>query len=203
MKVSSVAVACDRADRERNCWAYRARPEVSVHKPGADTTSRTRRRQSIPLIHRPTRGRAGPFRASFLVESLYQTVRRAVGTPRATDMAERSLAKAVRRILRRLAPPGGETDSHLLARFAQCGDEEAFAALLERHGPMVWRTCQRIARQAADAEDAFQATFLVLCRKAGTIRRGQALAGWLHKVAYRIAVKAVARSTFQPLDEKH
>src|SRR5262249_27088073 len=108
-------------------------------------------------------------------------------------MAEGPLARSVRQLLRSLAPHSGETDGHLLHRFAQGGDEEAFEILLQRHGPMVWRTCQRIARQPADAEDAFQATFLVLCRKARSIGNREALAGWLHRVAYRIALKANAR----------
>src|SRR5262249_22132213 len=83
---------------------------------------------------------------------------------------------------------------------ARFGDEEAFEILLARHGPMVWRTCQRLVRQPADAEDAFQATFLVLCRKAGAIHRRESLGGWLHRVAYHIALRAKTRSTFRPLD---
>jgi RNA polymerase sigma factor (sigma-70 family) len=116
-------------------------------------------------------------------------------------MAEHPLAKAVRQFLRSLAPHGGEQDFALLDRFAHSGEEEAFALLLERHGPMVWRTCQRLVHQPADAEDAFQATFLVLCRKARSIGRRESLGGWLHRVAYRIALKARARSISRPLDE--
>ena len=109
-------------------------------------------------------------------------------------MAEHPLGKAIRHILRSLAPPSGDSDAHLLTRFTQLGDEEAFAVLLQRHGPMVWRTCRRIARQAADAEDAFQATFLVLCRKGSSIGKRESLGAWLHRVAYRIALKANART---------
>jgi RNA polymerase sigma factor (sigma-70 family) len=116
-------------------------------------------------------------------------------------MAEHPLGKAIRHFLRSLTSPSGDTDAYLLTRFAQRGDAEAFEVLLQRHGPMVWRTCRRMARQAADAEDAFQATFLVLCRKAGSIEKGESLGAWLHQVAHHIALKANARSTFRALDE--
>jgi RNA polymerase sigma factor (sigma-70 family) len=86
----------------------------------------------------------------------------------------------------------GATDAQLLARFAALGDEQAFALLVRRHGPMVFALCQRALRHAQDAENAFQATFLVLARKAGTIRRGELLANWLYGVALRIAAKARA-----------
>lgn len=116
-------------------------------------------------------------------------------------MAEHPLARAVRQMLRKVAPHCAEDDFDLLDRFAKLSDEEAFEILLERHGPMVWRTCQRMVRHGADAEDAFQATFLVFCRKAPAIRRRQSLAGWLHRVAYRIALKATERIVHRPLEE--
>src|SRR5262249_28093124 len=65
-----------------------------------------------------------------------------------------------------------------------------------------WNTCRRVARQSADAEDAFQATFLVLCRKVGSIGKRASLGGWLHRVAYRIALKANCRSAFGGLDQQ-
>jgi RNA polymerase sigma factor (sigma-70 family) len=74
--------------------------------------------------------------------------------------------------------------------FSACGDQTAFAALVERHGPMVLRVCRRVLRQEQDAEDAFQATFLVLTDKAGSIRKAEALASWLHGVAHRVALRA-------------
>jgi hypothetical protein len=82
--------------------------------------------------------------------------------------------------LRRLGagpPEAAPTDADLLRRFVAGRDEDAFAALVARHGPIVYAVCRRLLRHAHDAEDAFQATFLVLARKAASIRRGQALAG--------------------------
>jgi RNA polymerase sigma factor (sigma-70 family) len=81
-------------------------------------------------------------------------------------------------------------DAELLARFVARHDEAAFAALLQRHGPMVMGVCRRILRDAHDAEDAFQATFLVLVRKAGSIGKGASLGYWLYEVAYRTALRA-------------
>src|SRR4051794_23983782 len=85
-------------------------------------------------------------------------------------------------------PPAGLLDEDLLARFAVARDEAAFELLLRRHGGMVLAVCRRITRHEQDAEDAFQATFLALARKAGSIGRGAALASWLYKVAYRAAL---------------
>ncbi len=88
----------------------------------------------------------------------------------------------------------GLTDSQLLARHAASNDGQAFAALVARHGPMVISTCRAILRHEHDVEDAFQATFLVLARKAGSVRAGDALGGWLHRVAYRASVEASIRA---------
>src|SRR4051794_34002372 len=88
-------------------------------------------------------------------------------------------------------PRAGElTDAQLLECFVAQRDGTAFEALMERHGPKVFGICQRLLRRRQDAEDAFQATFLVLVRKAGSIGRGEAVGGWLHRVAFRIALRA-------------
>ncbi len=84
----------------------------------------------------------------------------------------------------------GLADGELLDRFATRGDEgaeRAFAALMDRHGPMVLRVCRRVLGRGHDAHDAFQATFLVLVRRARSIRDGDSVASWLHGVAVRVA----------------
>ncbi|MBY0228794.1 MAG: RNA polymerase sigma factor, partial [Gemmataceae bacterium] len=86
----------------------------------------------------------------------------------------------------------GTTDAQLLERFAAERDERAFRALLRRHGPMVWGVCSRLLPLAQDAEDCFQATFLVLVRKAGSIRPPEKVAAWLYGVASQTARKARA-----------
>jgi RNA polymerase sigma factor (sigma-70 family) len=84
------------------------------------------------------------------------------------------------------------TDHQLVERFVRERDETAFAALVRRHGGMVLGVCRRILRHEQDAEDAFQAAFLILSRKARTIRRSEAVGGWLYRVAYHVAVRARA-----------
>ena len=88
---------------------------------------------------------------------------------------------------------GTISDAELLGRFASRRDEAAeaaFEALVNRHGPMVLRVCRGILRDAHDAEDAFQAVFLVLANRAGTIRRNGSVASWLFGVAHRVATHA-------------
>src|SRR5438309_8805179 len=84
-------------------------------------------------------------------------------------------------------------DAHLLERFLTQHDEAAFELLVWRHGKMVFGTCRRLLRDAHEAEDAFQACFLALARRAGSIGRRESVGGWLHKVAYRLALGAKVR----------
>jgi RNA polymerase sigma factor (sigma-70 family) len=80
------------------------------------------------------------------------------------------------------------SDAQLLKQFATGRDEAAFAALMHRHGGLVWHVCRHVLHQEQDAEDAFQASFLVLALKAGSLRRGHGLGNWLYGVAYRVAM---------------
>jgi RNA polymerase sigma factor (sigma-70 family) len=82
------------------------------------------------------------------------------------------------------------SDGELVRQFVASRDEGAFAELLRRHGPMVQSVCRRVLGHQQDAEDAFQATFLVLARRAGSIRRSGAVGAWVYQVAHRIAMKA-------------
>jgi RNA polymerase sigma factor (sigma-70 family) len=83
----------------------------------------------------------------------------------------------------------GNSDGELLRRFAGTHDEPAFEELLHRHGPMVWAVCRQSLMDEADVEDAFQATFLALIRSAGSVRHGDAIAGWLYGVAVKVVLK--------------
>jgi RNA polymerase sigma factor (sigma-70 family) len=103
-----------------------------------------------------------------------------------------SAVKSVLRTLRRAAlrDDGDMTDRLLLERFLTAGEEAAFEALVRRHGPMVLGVCRRVLDHLQDAEDAFQATFLVLVRKARSIVKRDTVGNWLYGVAYRTAHKA-------------
>jgi RND family efflux transporter MFP subunit len=110
------------------------------------------------------------------------------------------VVKAARPIL---AGAGSLSDSELLRRYASLRDEAAFEALVRRHERLVFGLCRRVLSVHQDAEDAFQATFLVLARKAKGISRSEMVGTWLYKVAYRIALAARARRAKNVEREKH
>src|SRR5262245_24341654 len=112
-----------------------------------------------------------------------------------------ALHSTLGQIRRRLGAPADTTDRDLLARFA-AGDEAAFTGLVQRHGGMVLGVCRRVLGNHADAEDAFQATFLALARKAGSLAWRDSVVGWLHDVAWRSAVKLRARSALRHSHER-
>jgi RNA polymerase sigma factor (sigma-70 family) len=121
----------------------------------------------------------------------YSDIAETTGGP---SMADRQALLLMRRIhtLCEAGPASEPADPTLLARYLDGGDASALAALVRRHGPMVLRAARRVLANAHDADDVFQATFLVLARRATSIRSGESLASWLHGVAYRLALKVRA-----------
>src|SRR5438552_15552337 len=119
-------------------------------------------------------------------------------------MANAPLSSVLRHLRKLLGPRPDATlrDAQLLERFARQHDEAAFEALVQRHGPLVLGLCRRILANVHDAEDAFQATFLLLARKAGSIRKPQSVGSWLHGVAYRLAVRARANTAQRRTHER-
>jgi RNA polymerase sigma factor (sigma-70 family) len=106
----------------------------------------------------------------------------ATGLNKVLNHLQRTLARA----------DGGLSDGQLLSRFVAGRDEDCFAMLVRRHGPMVWRLCLRVLGHAQDAEDCFQATFLVLACKAATVLKRESVGSFLYGIAYRTALKARA-----------
>jgi DNA-directed RNA polymerase specialized sigma24 family protein len=94
------------------------------------------------------------------------------------------------------------SDAHLLHRFTARREDEGFAALVQRQGPLVWGVCRHVLRDEHDAEDAFQARFLMLARNAAAIRKAEALAGWLHGATYRIALRARCDAAIRRVHER-
>src|SRR5579884_16565 len=132
--------------------------------------------------------------------ALNNTVDEAGFASRTDWLMTRSATDLLYHIRRLVAAPaaGAASDASLLERFCTHGDEAAFTALVARYGPLVFHVCRRLLRQATDAEDAFQATFLILARKANRIWPRENLAAWLYGVARRVALQAHAASRQQP-----
>src|SRR5262249_33562681 len=145
-------------------------------------------------------GRSSPGSCPRMREKVNNRAARAAVSYRRAGPPNRSQGMAtapthpVLRYIRHLAAARPmATDRPLFSRFAGQWDETAFEALVRRHGPLVLGVCRRVLRDAHAAEDAFQTTFLVLARKAGSLRRPEALGPWLYGVALRTARKARAR----------
>jgi RNA polymerase sigma factor (sigma-70 family) len=119
-------------------------------------------------------------------------------------VAETRLRRVLRYVQHHLgvAAQDGVTDGDLLARFAATRDEDAFATLLDRHGPMVAGVCRRLLGHDQDTEDVVQAAFLVLARKAGSIRKRESVGSWLYGVARRLALRCRAQRALRAARER-
>src|SRR5262245_23309255 len=120
-------------------------------------------------------------------------------------MASGVLAGVLRyvRALKNTSTEGsGQGDGVLLRQFVERKDEGAFAALLDRHGPLVLGICRQVLRNEQDAEDAFQAVFLILASKGGSVRRWESLAAWLHRVALNVSRTARTAATRRRTHER-
>ena len=107
-------------------------------------------------------------------------------------MVQGPLQTLVRRLHQIAGGSEEPSDRQLLQRFATANDETAFAVLVRRYAGLVLGVCEHVLHNEADAEDAFQATFLILARKAATLPWRESVGGWLHEVAHRVALKARA-----------
>src|SRR5882762_2725821 len=120
------------------------------------------------------------------------------------DMATGQLNGLIQHLRRAmlLRDGAGLTDGQLLQDYLSRRDEAALAALVQRHGPMVWGVCRRVLSNYHDAEDAFQATFLVLVRRAASIASRELLANWLYGVAHQTAIKARVTTAKRKMRER-
>jgi RNA polymerase sigma factor (sigma-70 family) len=119
-------------------------------------------------------------------------------------MAHAQLTGVLRHLRRLIGPrnAGAQTDGQLLQRFVADRDDAAFTELVARHGPMVLGVCRRVLGNAHEADDAFQATFLVLTRKARALNQWGSLGNWLYTVAYRLALRARASAARRRTQER-
>src|SRR5438309_7350788 len=119
-------------------------------------------------------------------------------------MATSPMTRVIKHLRRTalLQDGAGQTDGQLLVWFIERRDEVSFEALVRRHGPMVWGVCRRLLRNHHDAEDAFQATFLVLVRKAASVLPREMVANWLYGVAYTTAHRAKVATAKRTVKEK-
>src|SRR5262245_5913133 len=136
----------------------------------------------------------GPFFQDLSCTTLHYA--RWMSSPRRRPMMAHTLADALLGYLSRLTESRRDEvpDAALLQRFVGEREEAAYSALLRRHASLVWGVCWRLTGHVQEAEDAFQATFLVLARNASTVRNGESLASWLYGVAYRVATRARQRA---------
>lgn len=120
-------------------------------------------------------------------------------------MAAANIQGFLRHVTRDMAAEmlGDLSDQHLVQRALTVRDEASFQAIVDRHGPMVYRVCWRVLQHVQDTEDAFQATFLVLARNLRTLREHSSLASWLHGVAHRTALKCKTQSATRRSREQH
>jgi hypothetical protein len=107
-------------------------------------------------------------------------------------MTPNRLPTLIQHLRKVVAVRGATPDAQLLDRFLTAHDQAAFQLLVWRHAPLVYAVCRRVLRREPDAEDAFQATFLMLACKVGSMRKEGTVAGWLYRVAYCIALRARA-----------
>jgi RNA polymerase sigma factor (sigma-70 family) len=125
------------------------------------------------------------------------------GHMRRDDMERGRISALLHHVQRLLASPDRpESDAYLVDRVVEQRDDQAFAALLGRHGPMVWSLCRRLTNQEQDAEDVFQATFLLLARKAAAIRNCASVGSWLFGVARRLAIRTRSDAALRRKIEK-
>lgn len=118
-------------------------------------------------------------------------------------MAKNTWQAVIHSLSRSVQPGGAESDGDLLEQFVREGQQAPFAVRVRRHGPMVFGVCRRLLGDAHDAEDAFQATFLILFRKAGVLGRTASLANWLYTVAVRVALRVKASAGRRREQERH